>query len=115
MEGVQNVIVFNSSGILQQSTFNRNETIRIIGLIDELLLKVKRVIQLINLDDKFLSIRLRTKKFEVFITLDLDDLYFVIFQDANGKLRNAKFVRFELSVEILLIKTSKINPCKITQ
>lgn len=86
MKGVQNAIVFNRFGIPQQSTFNRSETIRIIGLIDELLLKVKRVIQLITPDDNFVSIRLRTQLFEVFIAVDLDDLYFVIFQNTNGKL-----------------------------
>lgn len=86
MKGVQNAIVFNRFGIPQQSTFNCSETIRIIGLIDELLLKVKRVIQLIKTDDKFVSARLRTQQFEIFITLDLDDLYFVIFQNKNGKI-----------------------------
>lgn len=86
MKGVQNAIVFNRYGIPQQSTFNCSETIRIIGLIDELLLKVKRVIQIITPDDRFVSIRFRTQQFEVFITLDLDDSYFVIFQNTNGKL-----------------------------
>lgn len=53
--------------------------------MDEILQKTKRVIQLITPDDQFQSIRLRTQLFEVFITLDLDDLYFVIFQNTNGK------------------------------
>lgn len=85
MKGVQNAIVFNRFGIPQQSTFNRSKTIQIIGLMDEILQKTKRVIQLITPDDQFQSIRLRTQLFEVFITLDLDDLYFVIFQNTNGK------------------------------
>lgn len=85
MKGVQNAIVFNRFGIPQQSTFNRSKTIHIIGLMDEILQKTKRVIQLITPDDQFQSIRLRTQLFEVFITLDLDDLYFVIFQNTNGK------------------------------
>lgn len=86
MKGVQNAIVFNRFGIPQQSTFDRSKTIVIIGLLDEILLKTRRVIQLITPDDTFMSIRLRTQQFEIFITLDLDDLYFVIFQNTNGKL-----------------------------
>lgn len=85
MKGIQNAIVFNRFGIPQQSTFNRSETIHVIGLMDEILLKTKRVIQLIAPDDEFMSIRLCTIQFEVFITLDLDDIYFVIFQNTNGK------------------------------
>lgn len=84
IRGVQNAIVFNSLGIPVHSTFDRAETITSIGLFDELLQKVRRAIQLINTDDQFMSIRLRTHKFEIFITKDLDDMYFVIFQNAKG-------------------------------
>lgn len=85
MNGVQNAIVFNSVGIPHHSTFNRSETVRMIGLIDEILLKVKHVIEHIKPDDKFVSVRMRTRKFEMFISMDLDDLYFVIFQNAIDK------------------------------
>lgn len=85
LNGVQNAIVFNTIGIPHQSTFNRRETVHMIGLIDEILLKVKRVIEIIKPDDTFVSLRLRTHKFEMFITLDLDDLYFVVFQNAKDK------------------------------
>lgn len=84
IEGVQNAIVFNSLGVPKQSTFEKAETIRAIGLFDDLIFKVKRAIQLINTDDQFVSIRLRTQKFEIFISLDLNDIYFVIFQNVQG-------------------------------
>lgn len=85
INGVQNAIVFNSLGIPKHSTFNRDETIRSVGLFDELLLKVNLAIQIIgNGNDQFISVRLRTHKFEIFISKDLNDIYFVVFQNANG-------------------------------
>lgn len=84
IKGVQNAIVFNSLGVPKKSTFEKAETIRSIGLFDDLIFKVRRAIQLINTDDQFVSIRLRTQKFEIFISLDLDDIYFVIFQNVQG-------------------------------
>lgn len=84
IKGVQNAIVYNSLGIPKHSTFSRSETIRTIGLFDELLLKVKRAIQIISPGDQLVSIRLRTQKFEIFIATDLNDMYFVIFQSADG-------------------------------
>lgn len=76
--------MFNSLGIPKQSTFDSNETIRAIGLFDELILKVEHAMGLIRSGDQFVSIRLRTRKFEIFIAKDLDDIYFVIFQNAKG-------------------------------
>lgn len=85
INGVRNAIVFNSLGIPKHSTFNRDETIRSVGLFDELLLKVNLAIQIIgNGNDQFISVRLRTHKFEIFISKDLNDIYFVVFQNANG-------------------------------
>lgn len=83
--GVQNVIVFNSMGIPKQSTFERDETIRAIGLFDDLITKTSRAIQTVHRLDTFASMRLRTRKFEILITKDLDDLYFVVFQNIDGK------------------------------
>lgn len=85
IDGVQNVIVFDSDGIPRQSTYEKSETIRAIGLFDELITKVSRAIQTINHLDSFASMRLRTKKFEIIISKDLDDLYFVVFQNMRGK------------------------------
>lgn len=79
--------MFNSLGIPKQSTFNYSETIRAIGLFDELILKVKHAIELIRNGDQFVSIRLRTHKFEISIAKDLDGIYFVIFQNAKGKIQ----------------------------
>lgn len=88
IKGVQNAIVFNSLGIPLHSTFEKGETIRAIGLLDDLIFKVRRAIQLIHTDDQFVSIRLRTNEFEILISKDLDDIYFVIFQNAKGKYCN---------------------------
>lgn len=87
IKGVQNAIVFNSLGIPKHSTFEHRETIRSIGLFDDLILKVNVAIHLTSPDDQFgfVSIRLRTHKFEIFISKDLNDIYFVIFQNAKGK------------------------------
>lgn len=85
IKGVQNAIVFNSIGVPKHSTFEHGETIRSIGLFDDLILKVNIAIHMTNPDDQFVSIRLRTHKFEIFISKDLDDIYFVIFQNAKGK------------------------------
>lgn len=92
IKGVQNAIVFNSLGIPKQSTFDRDETIRSVGLFDDLLLKVKLAIQVIDTNDQFISVRVRTHKFEIFITKDLNDIYFVIFQNANGNKKKYKFI-----------------------
>lgn len=86
IKGVQNAIVYNSLGIPKHSTFDHSETIRTIGLFDELILKVKRSIQFISPGDEFASIRLRTHKFEIIIAVDLNDVYFAIFQNANGEI-----------------------------
>lgn len=88
IKGVENAIVFNSLGVPKHSTFESVKTIRSVGLFDDLILKVKRAIHITNPDDQFISIRLRTHKFEIFISKDLDDLYFVIFQNAQGKIHN---------------------------
>lgn len=84
INGVQNAIVFNRLGIPKRSTFDRAETIRLVGFFDDLLLKIKLAIQIIDDGDQFVSVRLRTNKFEIFISKDLDDIYFVVFQNANG-------------------------------
>lgn len=85
IKGVQGAIVFNSEGVPKHSTFEHCETIRSIGLFDDLILKVNIAIHMTQPDDQFVSIRLRTHKFEIFISKDLDDIYFVIFQNAKGK------------------------------
>lgn len=85
MKGVQNVMVFNNMGVPMQSTFEENVTICSMGLFDDLITRVKRAIQIIDQTDDFASMRLKTKKFEILITKDLDDLYFVVFQIVNGK------------------------------
>lgn len=84
IKGVQNVMVFNSIGVPVQSTFKENETICSVGLFDDLITRVKRSIQIIDQTDDFASMRLKTKKFEILISKDMDDLYFVAFQRVNG-------------------------------
>lgn len=88
INGVQNVIAYSNIGIPKHSTFSHCDTIRAIGLFDDLLLKVNRAIQMISPGDRFVSIRMQTQKFEIFIAADLDDMYFVIFQNANGKFKH---------------------------
>lgn len=111
IEGVQNGIVFNNLGIPKHSTFTRDETIRSIGLFDDLILKVKRAIQLININDQFISIRLRTHKFEIVFSKDIDDIHFVIFQNARGDKLNRYFHQIVISMFNLKIVFSsrKIN------
>lgn len=86
IKGVKNAIVFNSLGVPKHSTFESKITVRSVGLFDDLILKVKRAIHITNPDDQFASIRLHTTKFEIFISKDFDDIYFVIFQNAKGNI-----------------------------
>lgn len=92
MNGVKNVIAYNNHGVPKHSSFSHCDTIRAIGLFDELLLKVKRAINIICPGDQFVSIRMQTHKFEIFIAADLDDMYFVIFQKANGNFKHIYFI-----------------------
>lgn len=85
MKGVQNVVAFNSDGIIKRSTFKAGETTYLIGLVQDLIAKVVCTIKLIDNGDAFYSMRLRTHKFEIFITKDSADLYFIVFQNAKGK------------------------------
>lgn len=109
IKGVQNVIAYNKLGIPKQSTFSHSDTICKIGLFDELLLKVNRAIQIICPGDEFVSIRLRTHNFEIFIAADLDDLYFVIFQNPTGKYIKHLFCRIFSIIEMSVLVQSLIN------
>lgn len=114
IKGVQNAIVFNSLGIPKHSSFEKSETIRSIGLFDELIFKVKRAIQLINAEDQFVSIRLRTHKFEILISKDLDDIYFVIFQNAKGDTQlNLDRISLCYSISFLQIHTANCSNDKL--
>lgn len=81
---VENVIIFDHHGLIRRSTINETDAIRYAGLLDELLLKTKRAIESLNNLDEFVSMRIRSRKFEILITKD-NDLYFVVFQNACGK------------------------------
>lgn len=82
-KNILNVIVFDVNGIPKQSTINQADTIRHVGLLDELIVKSKRAIQTINHLDDFSSMRIHSRKFEIIITKDVD-LFFVVFQNSIG-------------------------------
>lgn len=96
INGVQNVLIFDSAGRPKRSTIEKSHSIYLIGLIQELILKAERAIRAINSADTFLSMRLRTKKFEILITKDSSDLNFVVFQNANGEIYRKELIFFFL-------------------
>lgn len=85
-KGVLNAFVFDENGVPCRTTIEHMETIRHIGLIQEILIKSKRALHTIehHHQDDFQSLRVRSRKFEILVTKD-DDLYFVVYQMAVGK------------------------------
>lgn len=85
IKGVENVIAFDSDGTPRCSTFEIYKTIYLIGLVQDLIFKAQHTIEIIeNGEEPFISMRLRTHNYELLITKDLADLYFVVFQNAVG-------------------------------
>lgn len=84
IHGVENVIVFNTAGVLLQTSFNRSESIPIIGLFNDLIIRAKRAMKTLDCSDGLTTMRLKTLKFEILITLDSNDLIFIVFQVAKG-------------------------------
>lgn len=84
-KGVLNAFVFDENGVPRQSTIERMETVRHIGLIQEILIKSRRAIQTIDPLNDFQSLRMRSRKFEILVRKD-EDLHFVVYQNASGTL-----------------------------
>lgn len=82
-KGVLNAFVFDDNGVPRQSTIERMETIRHIGLIQEILIKSKRALRTIDPHNDFQSLRVRSRKFEILVRKD-EDLHFVVYQNASG-------------------------------
>lgn len=82
-KGVLNAFVFDENGVPRQSTIERMETIRHIGLIQEIIIKSKRALQTIDDHNDFHSLRVRSRKFEILVSKD-KDMYFVVYQNAPG-------------------------------
>lgn len=93
-KGVLNVFVFDEHGVPRKTTIERMETIRHIGLIQEIIIKSKRALQTIDHHNDFHSLRVRSKKFEILVSKD-DNLYFVVYQNAPGT-----FIRLCVSIFI---------------
>lgn len=84
IKGVENVIVFNTAGVLLQTTFNRSESIPAIGLFSDLIFRATRAMDVLDRNNGLTSLRLKTLKFEILITMDSNDLIFIVFQNAEG-------------------------------
>lgn len=82
-KGVLNAFAFDENGVPRQTTLERMETIRHIGLIQEIIIKSKRALQTIDGHNDFHSLRVRSRKFEILVSKD-KDMYFVVYQDAPG-------------------------------
>lgn len=83
-KGVLNAFVFDLNGVPRQSTIEEMETIRHIGLIQEIIIKSKRALQTLDHNNELQNLRVRSRKFEILISKD-DDLYFVVYQNAAGR------------------------------
>lgn len=83
-KGVLNAFVFDQNGVPRQSTIEQMETIRHIGLIQEIIIKSKRALQTLDHNNELQNLRVRSRKFEILISKD-EDLYFVVYQNAPGR------------------------------
>lgn len=111
-KGVLNAFVFDENGVPRQSTIERMETIRHIGLIQEIIIKSKRALQTIEQHNDFESLRVRSRKFEILVSKD-DDLYFVVYQNAPGTFHRFSLDEYFLNffLKHLLEKTVKGYHC----
>lgn len=82
-KGVLNAFVFDENGVPRKTTIERMETIRHIGLIQEIIIKSKRALQTFDQHNDIQSLRVRTRKFEILVSKD-NDFYFVVYQNAPG-------------------------------